>query len=994
MVDNGYKDGVYIPSIDGKDLYLANNFIDTKQNGYRLRRYNNEYNLMRFKNSLDYSLDLIRLRQVFDKAYDSDVGQKFSFFDGDKEYSYQVINVTFKYSVKEFNMISKDIYIRVGYSVNDATFRDCVGYNDKGEIIAVETNKDVHKIASGMPDYFKFVQGDGDLYGHYAATGGIPTILSRADVRKWIYKEGFDCEGIHFVRFKRSSGSARIGHCNFVNEKLYPSMHAWEQCGVVVKNGQKIDLAAWESYISLTASSIIDTIQINPDSILVIDDYDSKFVDTVMATKVADGHLFTEPETIEVKNSIWDGQSLIDESAMGDYAKYGMILMRNRFFKSCCFNTNIQRWFLDNGITDVSQLNGYTRAKRIEDIKIITTPSSIKYVKFGTLGQWLDNIEPTFGIVKHEKKPKFLNGTMVQTHYQLLNTLQLTFEETKKLLQPSLEYIFALRDDPAVLRNHLKFSTYKDGSIIAAKDKNAVIYSLMNLNDRFPETKIYAEFVNTLVRSQLDNLKLGHVLVNGNYSTLFGNPLEMLQSAIGKFTGESQLGVGNIHCTRFRYGRRILGSRSPHVTIGNVWLPFNVENAELDKYFNLTSEICCMNSINENVLARLSGSDYDSDTSLLTDNDLLINVAVRNYDKFLVPTSLVSADKMNRYFTDEQKADLDFKTSVNKIGEIINFSQILNSLLWDNIANGETLEQNMDLYADISQLDVMSNLEIDKAKKIFEVDNSVELKLLKAKYKLENEDGLETRPKFFMHVAKKKGYYIKGKKDYIDQMTTMDYVQRIVDRSNSLSRAVKVKRDKPISYVLDMDMYDKASLNRRHMKTIVDLMRSLNAQRRDIFALSSVEYSRPEKRLLYDRVEYNCIRDVSAINLNFSTAAELLKLSEQKQYRDIRTYLFYMMLSLPSTRFFSIFDESKDNVLIIEPCDEQEADCHYYGKPYRHVVDTGDGIVVADVDEIVDTLKFENIAPRIAMNGSKNLRGNHRGKYGSNIKKGYKFEES
>ena len=94
-------------------------------------------------------------------------------------------------------------------------------------------------------------------------------------------------------------------------------------------------------------------------------------------------------------------------------------------FKSCCFNCNIQQWFKDNNITDISQLNGKTRAKRIEDVKLITTPNSIKYLKFDTLDNWLDNLYPRFGVVKHDKKTHFFGGRLVQTHYQLINTLQL-----------------------------------------------------------------------------------------------------------------------------------------------------------------------------------------------------------------------------------------------------------------------------------------------------------------------------------------------------------------------------------------------------------------------------------------------------------------------------------------------------------------------------------------------------------------------------------------
>ena len=104
--------------------------------------------------------------------------------------------------------------------------------------------------------------------------------------------------------------------------------------------------------------------------------------------------------------------------------------------------------------------------------------------------------------------------------------------------------------------------------------------------------------------------------------------------------------------------------------------------------------------------------DFDSDTMLLTDDELLINTAKKNYDKFKIPTCFVDAQKIQRYYTDEQKADLDVKTSVNKIGEIVNLSQQLNSLMWQNINNGQTVEDNKELYDDICKLAVLSSIEI------------------------------------------------------------------------------------------------------------------------------------------------------------------------------------------------------------------------------------------------------------------------------------------
>ena len=199
-------------------------------------------------------------------------------------------------------------------------------------------------------------------------------------------------------------------------------------------------MAALESYIALTASSIIDTIEIEPKNILVVDDWVSEFEDNVAVTFEDGGHLKTEERRVTIKNTIWDGESLMDVSMFGaKYEDKGMLLLRNRFFKSCCFNANIQEWFKDHGVESVDQLRGFTLAENIADIKLITTPSSIKYVKFGSIEQWLANLNSTFGIVKYEKPTHFFDGKLVQAHYQLINTLELSEGEVEEFLAPSFD---------------------------------------------------------------------------------------------------------------------------------------------------------------------------------------------------------------------------------------------------------------------------------------------------------------------------------------------------------------------------------------------------------------------------------------------------------------------------------------------------------------------------------------------------------------------------
>ncbi|MDT8719003.1 hypothetical protein IAI10_20320 [Clostridium sp. 19966] len=634
-------------------------------------------NYKRYKASLDYSLEAIKINEISPR--------KNEFFMVDnKQYTNAVISVTFKYSVKDVD------------------------------------NKTITK--------------------------------STKQLREELYENGFDItiasKKIHYVRFKRSSGSSRVGKCLFIREDLYKKMMDWSYMDICHDEGVEIDLAAIEAYIALTTSSIIDTITgIKKENILIIDEYISKFEDTVMATTVVNNNgtdrLHTQKSKIKIENNIWDGQALMDRSVFGDkYVNKGMLLLRNRFFKGACFNTNIQQFFTSAGITDVSQLNGFTFAKNIEDIKLICTKSCIKYSKFGKIQNWLMQIEDTWGVVKYDKPTHHLMGKYVQTHYQLLNTVRFNRNETLEFLQPSMDYLYKLLNDPRVMRNHLKMkvSDNEDIDDASINSTNDFMLTMMNLNDKFTKTQMYLDFRGDVRDSFIKNIRKGHILIEGNYSVLFGNGLEMLKATVKDknnpfyFNGNSVLSKGEIHCKNFNYGVELLGCRSPHVTMGNLFVGKNVECKAIDKYFNLSNQIVCVNSLQENTLERLSSADFDSDQMLMTDNKQLIDKIKMNYDKFLVPTSQVEAKKPNRYNTSMDKTDLDINTSVNKIGEIINLSQILNTQFWDKFNKSNEFDE--ELYANICQLDVMSCIEIDKAKKEFTVDNAKELDILRLKYKV------------------------------------------------------------------------------------------------------------------------------------------------------------------------------------------------------------------------------------------------------------------
>ena len=531
-----------------------------------------------------------------------------------------------------------------------------------------------------------------------------------------------------------------------------------------------------------------------------------------------------------------------------------------------------------------------------------------------------------------------------QAHYQLLNTLQLSRDEVSELVKDSLSYVNLLNTDIDVMRYHLKCKALNEMehslTNVISNNKSEIVYKMLCYDCGFENTDIYHQFKKDLCKAYLKNIKRGHVLVDGTYATLFGNPLEMLKSSIGLFNGKSSLKPGTVHNIRYPYNSELLGSRSPHVTIGNILVTKNVANKEIDTYFNLTKNIICINSIDENILERLSGADFDSDSLLITDNELMISAAKKHYNLFKVPTRNINPPKSKRHYTYEQLADLDEKTSSNKIGEIVNLSQELNSLLWDIISkSGGTVENQYDsikeIYYDVCQLDVLSNIEIDRAKREFSVNTARELNKMREKYEnlLRCEDGRKSMPNFLGFIADTKGYRNDLKKDYKKYETTMDYLLESINgyRSSKTSKKNLIKlRD-----IFKPDNYDKSKVKYKQIEKILDMAKNTVAYNKSIYMNKSIE---PEDKKTYrEFARDNFLYEINRMKINENTMYKLLCVLDSYQDLSVRNYLFYILYEYENETLTDMLKKynSFDVTLVTTEESIEKETINIYGKMHR-----------------------------------------------------------
>lgn len=724
-------------------------------------------------------------------------------------------------------------------------------------------------------------------------------------LREYFYENGFYIDGIHYVRYKRSAGSSREGKCLFIDERLYKAMAKWSECGLKPKT----DLASWESYKALSLSSLKGMVNIPLECILFVPDYKSTFTDEVVSVEIQDGALTAAHKQTEISNDIWDGESLLDESVFrGNYADKHMLLLRNKFFKSCAFRTKLQKWFQDKNITleELKSRGFVTFATDINQIVMVTTPNSLKYLKFAggfterNIRKWIENINDTFGVVKWDKSTRFFHGKMVQSSYQLLNTLGLTETQAAELLKPSIDYISLLRKDVDFMRYHFTdaFAREKDDEEPVRPDGLAdradVIFTLMHKCSHFDETELYANFRNDVVKSLKERLKRGHILLNGTNATLFGNGPELLKYIVGEEI-ISELHSGQTYCKRFADKTKLLCARSPHITMGNLYSAENNMQGEIWNYFDLGENIVCVNAIEENIQQRLNGCDYDSDTMLLTDDKLLVETAEKYKDLFKVPVCKIETVKKEN----QTLPELDHDTSNNKIGEIVNLSQKLNSLIWDKIHKGESEEKIKEIYGDVCKLAVLSGLEIDKAKRAYDIVNAgKELIALRKKYD-------KPSPVFFQEIDES-----NKEKQYIFYDTAMDYVYAIASKIHFRKGREQFCLYRPISEQLAYNLASGNATEYRHKDKIVGIIDDVKAKTNRLY-MELRTADEQEREVIYAQIsDIKTERDklVNKWLTNENVLMLVLRHYEKNSSSDWRIYAALINHPVFSDLLFELYD--------------------------------------------------------------------------------------
>lgn len=455
--------------------------------------------------------------------------------------------------------------------------------------------------------------------------------MTTAEIRKKVYNEGVTVEYItrsnkggikkreviHYKMLFRSTGKAKKGTCIFCCDRLYETAKHFLYMGLQLPD-HDADIVGVSAYIPLVASGIEGRVRINPRNILILDDVDRFFNREIISIETDENQhcIAKRINDYRLKNTLFDGQALIDRSIFPEWAN-GYVLLRHHFCKMAAFNTNIQEFFRDwcaehGKDYDTATVNDYWgNPHRLKDIELITTTNAVKWIKYDVSYdywcQWVEQNNCMFGVVKHSHPSKL--SPYQKMSYQMCNSLSEDIMES--VVKVSTDYIYKLKQDNDAFLEYLK----KNANF---SNDYEVIYELCKYNKDFVRSSYFRERKKRIISNYLLQVKTGEVMQLADNLTIVGSPYAMLLYAASGNPDDVDNDTtllhedGTIQCytPMFEDGEYLAGFRSPFNGKYNMSYLHNHYDERFDKYFNFAPQIVAVNMIGTDFQDRNNGLTY------------------------------------------------------------------------------------------------------------------------------------------------------------------------------------------------------------------------------------------------------------------------------------------------------------------------------------------------------------------------------------------------
>lgn len=441
--------------------------------------------------------------------------------------------------------------------------------------------------------------------------------------------KGFSINGIKYRRLLGTNGGIKNSTIVFVSQTH------WEELLRRISNGRDVSkelvTAKLEAYQALTCSA--STPVSFPNGVLVVDDCETSFLsDIIYLTDECDGEpMMEERKAQEINMDASDGYGMMlpslaerwSEELGLDYVVSG-VNTRFSFEKGMVFTFD----YIDFGEKiaggNFIVKDAWGNDVDVRNVELVLTTSMVKlWDSYESCDDYISKSLSngyTFGIAK--TCPKELESER-NLNYQFIQSYDLNDEDIEELIAPTMNEIKdVLKGDWRKTVLFLKGSGLNESNIERLSDDfvKALMIDQRMINDPFIQNSVYQ-----LIKTRINEAKVGVLKVHGNYSIVSGDPYALCQSMFGmKVTGllkENEIynkywldkNVSDLACYR-----------APMTCHNNIRLVHPANNDEVKYWFRYMTTCTIFNAW-DTASSALNGMDYDGDLVMLTDNRVLVS---------------------------------------------------------------------------------------------------------------------------------------------------------------------------------------------------------------------------------------------------------------------------------------------------------------------------------------------------------------------------------
>jgi len=440
--------------------------------------------------------------------------------------------------------------------------------------------------------------------------------------------KGFYINGKKYKRLLGMPSGLKNKNVIYVAEWIYPELSKR------IKNGHNPDIeivpSKYEAYKALSCSSSVP-IPFTRNIIVVKDCY-THFKDTVLVLDDTETRMpkLNLVEDYEVELDANDGFGLVTpefniriNEAIGESGLNSGHCLRGAFVKGMIVPFDFKR-FADEVAHEYMVEDIWGDKRDIREADMILTESMLKlWSAYNNLEHYLDNCEANhFGFAITKACPQELENIR-ELNYQFIQSYQLDDNDIQELTQPTIDKfkdILELNFAKAVL--FLKGMGLNEQNInyVDADFAKALMIEPELLKDKFVYTKIF-----NMLKKKINQAKIGHLEVNGNFQIVVGDPYSLCQSMFGlEVTG--LLAAGEVYSKYWvdRGVEEVVGFRAPMTPHNNIRRMKITNKDECQYWYKYLTTVIILNSW-DTITAALNGCDFDADTIFTTNNKVLLN---------------------------------------------------------------------------------------------------------------------------------------------------------------------------------------------------------------------------------------------------------------------------------------------------------------------------------------------------------------------------------